>query len=66
MSVSAATNGATKGLIIGAIGLVVAPQLGLIYLAQKAAQFGAQGLADEHNGHGSAPKSKEDHFVKST
>ncbi|GEM_PF-4403716 len=58
---SALTNGAIKGAIIGGIGLLVAPQLTASYIALKAAQFGAKSLADEHNGHGSAPESKEGH-----
>lgn len=57
---SAVTNGAVKGAIIGGIGLLVAPQLTASYIALKAAQFGAKSLADEHNA-GSHPQNKEGH-----
>ena len=59
---SALTNGAIKGAIIGGIGLLVAPQLTAGYIALKAAQFGAKSLADEHNSccHSGA-SSKEGH-----
>lgn len=59
MSISAATNGVVKGAIIGAIGLLVAPQLTAAYIAIKAGQYGAKSLADEHNSQSGLTKSKE-------
>jgi photosystem II stability/assembly factor-like uncharacterized protein len=53
-------SGSVKGAIIGAIGLAVAPQLGIAYIGLKAAQFGTRSLADEHNSC-CQPASKEGH-----
>ncbi|MBI1859200.1 MAG: hypothetical protein HYR97_08840 [Candidatus Melainabacteria bacterium] len=50
MNLGPISGGFLKGLLMGAVGVLVAPQLTLTYAAMQGAKYAAKESADAHNG----------------